>query len=62
MRFLHYWPYTLAVKGVQCKMMKKTHQKIIEITAEKAEKSIPSPEQILLYSEASDEVAHSNTV
>lgn len=36
MTFLHYWPYTLAVKGAQCKMVKKPHHKIIEITAEKA--------------------------
>lgn len=41
MRFLHYWPYALAVKGVQCKMMKKPHQKIIGITAEKAYNPYP---------------------
>jgi len=35
MRFLHYQPYTVAVNGVQSKMVKKSHHKIIEIMAGK---------------------------
>lgn len=37
MRFLYYWPYTLAAKGVQCEwnVVEKSHHKIIEIMAGK---------------------------
>lgn len=35
MSSLYYWTYTVAVKGVQCKMVKKSHHKIIAITTGK---------------------------